>query len=50
MFTYGIFLDLSEAFDTINHRILLVKMFKYGVRGTPLGWFSSWPISVRENW
>ena len=42
MFTYGIFLYFSKAFDINNNRILLDKMFKYGVHGTPLRWFSSY--------
>ena len=40
--TISVFVELSKAFDTLQHDIILQKMEKYGLCGVTLSWFQSY--------
>ena len=45
MYTLALFLDLSKAFDSLEHQVLLKKLSYYGIRGTPNDWFASYLLN-----
>ena len=47
-YTFGDFIDLSKAFDTVDHQILIKKSQYYGIDGTDLELFKSY-VSNRKQ-
>ena len=44
-----VLVDLSKAFDSVHHDLLLCKMDQYGIRGKEQHWFHSY-LSGRKQW
>jgi hypothetical protein len=44
----GIFIDLTKAYDTLNHEVLLQKLLSHGIRGITNLWFKSYLTNRRQ--
>jgi hypothetical protein len=44
----GIFIDLTKAYDTLNHKVLLEKLSSYGISGITNLWFKSYSTKRRQ--
>ena len=42
-------IDLSKAFNSINHNLLLKKLHAYGVQGVELAWFSNYLTERKQR-
>ena len=47
-FAYGIFVDFQKAFDTVDHSILLSKLYHYRICGLANKWFESYLANRKQ--
>src|SRR6218665_1514424 len=41
-FSLGVFFDISKAFDTVYHKLLIKKLEYFGIRGIAKSWFENY--------
>lgn len=46
---HAIYLDLSKAFDKVDHGVLLGKMLEMGIEGKVLRWIKHWPLDRAQR-
>ena len=47
--THTVFIDFSKAFDTINHEILLKKLFHLGFKQSSINWFQNYLTNRKQR-
>ena len=47
--THTVFIDFSKAFDTINHEILLKKLFHLGFKKSSINWFQNYLTNRKQK-
>ena len=48
--TDSIYLDFAKAFDKVNHRLLLKKVWAYGIRGKVYSWIEVSSLTDPKSW
>ena len=48
-FTGAVFLDLSKAFDTVDHVLLVEKLKTIGASSLVVKWFASYLVSMKSH-
>ena len=48
MLVGAIFVDLSKAFDTLSHEILLSKLRSFGIKGLSYSWFHDYLFNRKQ--
>ena len=47
-FTLGVFIDLSKAFDTVHHSMLMTKLKLYAITDKSLAWLESYVSNITQ--
>ena len=45
----GVFLGLNKAFDTVDHTIILKKLYAYGIRSNMHKWLTNYLTGRTQN-
>ncbi|ELU04134.1 hypothetical protein CAPTEDRAFT_93652, partial [Capitella teleta] len=47
--TIGVLLDFQKTCDTVQHKIILSKLLRYKIRGTPHCWFTNYLLGCQQR-